>query len=75
MQKSNTEEIRPVFAMRSQPKATYLPCSSDLRRRGGDCGNLWPCGKETEDHYRLRGTADIKQSSVKTHKRTCQFYC
>lgn len=30
MQKSNIEEIRPIFTMRAQPKAAYLPCSSDL---------------------------------------------
>lgn len=59
MQKSNREEIRPIFTMRAQPKAAYLPCSSDLRGRVGGCGNLWPFGKETGDHYCLRGTEDI----------------
>lgn len=42
MQKSNRKEIRLIFTMRAQPKAAYLPCSSDLTGHwGGGSVAMW----------------------------------
>lgn len=46
MQKSNREEIRLIFTMRAQPKAAYLPCSSDLR---GRVGGVWDSGEKRQE--------------------------